>query len=62
MLVLISYRAIALKCGIIKPTDDHLVLEGKEFNRLIRDANDNVRFNICSIISKFSILRKLNYS
>lgn len=28
-------RAIALKCGIIKPNDDHLVLEGKEFNTLI---------------------------
>jgi P-type Ca2+ transporter type 2B len=37
-----TYRAIALKCGIIKPNDDHLVLEGKEFNRLIRDANENV--------------------
>lgn len=37
-------RAIALKCGIIKPNDEHLVLEGKDFNRLIRDANDNVRY------------------
>ena len=37
-------RAIAAKCGIIKPGDNSLVLEGKEFNRLIRDANDNVRF------------------
>ena len=35
-------RAIATKCGIIKPGDNYLVLEGKEFNRLIRDANDNV--------------------
>merc|ERR1711988_54388 len=35
-------RAIATKCGIIKPGDNFLVLEGKEFNRLIRDANDNV--------------------
>ena len=37
-------RAIATKCGIIKPGDNYLVLEGKEFNRLIKDANDNVRF------------------
>ena len=35
-------RAIATKCGIIKPGDNSLVLEGKEFNRLIRDANENV--------------------
>lgn len=35
-------RAIATKCGIIKPGDNSLVMEGKEFNRLIRDANDNV--------------------
>lgn len=35
-------RAIASKCGIIKPGDNSLVIEGKEFNRLIRDANDNV--------------------
>ena len=34
-------RAIATKCGIIKPGDNSLVMEGKEFNRLIRDANDN---------------------
>ena len=40
-------RAIATKCGIIKPGDNSLVMEGKEFNRLIRDANDNVsRFNL----------------
>jgi Ca2+ transporting ATPase len=35
-------RAIATKCGIIKPGDKYLVIDGKEFNRLIRDANDNV--------------------
>ena len=35
-------RAIATKCGIIKPGDNSLVMEGKEFNRLIRDANENV--------------------
>lgn len=35
-------RSIAMKCGIIKPGDDFLVLEGKEFNRRIRDANGEV--------------------
>ena len=29
-------RSIALKCGILSPTDHFLVLEGKEFNRRIR--------------------------
>ena len=43
---ILNFRAIALKCGIIKQTDDHLVLEGKEFNRLIRDADGNVSGNI----------------
>ena len=32
-------RSIATKCGIIKPNDDFLVLEGKEFNKRIRDAS-----------------------
>ncbi|KAG7215441.1 hypothetical protein INR49_022511 [Caranx melampygus] len=30
-------RAIALKCGILQPGDDFLCLEGKEFNRQIRN-------------------------
>ncbi|XP_006822455.1 plasma membrane calcium-transporting ATPase 3 [Saccoglossus kowalevskii] len=30
-------RSIASKCGILKPGEDFLVLEGKEFNRRIRD-------------------------
>ncbi|XP_061380227.1 plasma membrane calcium-transporting ATPase 2 isoform X4 [Danaus plexippus] len=36
-------RSIAIKCGILKPTDDFLILEGKEFNRRIRDANGEVQ-------------------
>ncbi|XP_055951807.1 plasma membrane calcium-transporting ATPase 2-like isoform X7 [Argiope bruennichi] len=32
-------RSIAMKCGIIRPGDDFLVLDGKEFNRRIRDSN-----------------------
>ena len=35
-------RAIATKCGIIKPGDGSLVMEGKDFNLAIKDANDNV--------------------
>uniref|UniRef100_A0A8D8SEI9 Calcium-transporting ATPase n=1 Tax=Cacopsylla melanoneura TaxID=428564 RepID=A0A8D8SEI9_9HEMI len=36
-------RSIATKCGIIKAGDDFLILEGKEFNRRIRDANGDVQ-------------------
>ncbi|GIY56470.1 plasma membrane calcium-transporting ATPase 3 [Caerostris darwini] len=32
-------RSIAMKCGIIRPGDDFLVVDGKEFNRRIRDSN-----------------------
>nr|XP_023422895.1 plasma membrane calcium-transporting ATPase 4 isoform X2 [Cavia porcellus] len=35
-------RAIATKCGIVTPTDDFLCLEGKEFNRLIRNEKGEV--------------------
>ena len=37
-------RAIATKCGIIKPGDNFLVLEGKDFNRKIRDPHTNEVF------------------
>lgn len=37
-------RSIALKCGIIRPQDDFLILEGKELNRRIRDSNGDVSF------------------
>ncbi|XP_066588995.1 plasma membrane calcium-transporting ATPase 2 isoform X2 [Prorops nasuta] len=36
-------RSIALKCGILKPSEDFLILEGKEFNRRIRDSNGEVQ-------------------
>ncbi|XP_066921379.1 plasma membrane calcium-transporting ATPase 1-like [Clytia hemisphaerica] len=36
-------RSIAFKCGILKPNDDFLVIEGKEFNRRIKDENGKVR-------------------
>ncbi|XP_065142074.1 plasma membrane calcium-transporting ATPase 3b isoform X1 [Paramisgurnus dabryanus] len=35
-------RAIAAKCGIIQPGDDFLCLEGKEFNRRIRNEKGEV--------------------
>lgn len=35
--------SIAIKCGIIKPTDDFLILESKEFNKRIRDGNNEVQ-------------------
>lgn len=35
-------RSIASKCGILKPGDDFLILEGKEFNRRIRDSSGEV--------------------
>ncbi|CAG9109422.1 unnamed protein product [Plutella xylostella] len=36
-------RSIAVKCGILKPTDDFLILEGKEFNARVRDANGEIQ-------------------
>lgn len=36
-------RAIASKCGILQPGDDFLCLEGKEFNRRIRNEKGEVR-------------------
>ncbi|XP_003792298.1 plasma membrane calcium-transporting ATPase 4 [Otolemur garnettii] len=35
-------RAIAIKCGILTPGDEFLCLEGKEFNRLIRNEKGEV--------------------
>ncbi|RTG84304.1 Ca2+ transporting ATPase, plasma membrane [Schistosoma bovis] len=32
-------RSIAMKCGIIQPGENFLVIEGKEFNRRIRDKS-----------------------
>ena len=36
-------RAIATKCGILLPNEDFLCMEGKEFNRLIRNDKGEVR-------------------
>ncbi|CAG5132882.1 unnamed protein product, partial [Candidula unifasciata] len=35
-------RSIASKCGILRPGEDGLVLEGKEFNRRVRDQSGEV--------------------
>nr|XP_015903633.1 plasma membrane calcium-transporting ATPase 2 isoform X4 [Parasteatoda tepidariorum] len=39
-------RSIALKCGIIRPGDDFLVLDGKEFNKRIRDSDGEFQQNL----------------
>ncbi|KAF4525203.1 hypothetical protein B566_EDAN008309 [Ephemera danica] len=36
-------RSIAMKCGIVKPGEDFLILEGREFNRRIRDSHGEVQ-------------------
>ena len=33
-------RSIAVKCGILRHGDDSLILDGKEFNQLIRPSPD----------------------
>lgn len=39
-------RAIAIKCGIIHPGEDFLCIEGKEFNRRIRNEKGEVMTNV----------------
>lgn len=39
-------RAIALKCGILHPGEDFLCLEGKEFNRRIRNEKGEVSLTV----------------
>ncbi|XP_066962012.1 plasma membrane calcium-transporting ATPase 2 isoform X3 [Macrobrachium rosenbergii] len=36
-------RSIATKCGILRPGDNSLILEGKEFNRRVRDSTGKVQ-------------------
>ena len=44
-------QAIATKCGIIRPGDGYLVMEGKEFNKRVRDPMTNevrlLKMKIC---------------
>ncbi|KAG9353041.1 hypothetical protein JZ751_017617 [Albula glossodonta] len=41
-------RAIAIKCGIIHPGEDFLCIDGKEFNRRIRNEKGEVQYGIAS--------------
>jgi P-type Ca2+ transporter type 2B len=36
-------RSIALKCGILQKGDDSLVIDGREFNKRIRNSNNEVK-------------------
>ena len=36
-------KSIAQKCGIVRPDDGFLILEGKEFNQRIRDSKGEVQ-------------------
>lgn len=46
-------RAIATKCGIIKPGDGYLVMDGKEFNARVKDANDQVSESFNNLFEHF---------
>ena len=47
-------RSVAVKCGIIEPHSKSLVLEGPEFNRMIRK---NLHESVCSIFVRSCIER-----
>ncbi|XP_057374431.1 plasma membrane calcium-transporting ATPase 2-like [Daphnia carinata] len=36
-------RSIAIKCGIVTPGMDYLIIDGKEFNQRIRDSNGELQ-------------------
>jgi Ca2+ transporting ATPase len=35
-------RSIALKCGIVTPGDNSIIMEGREFNQRIRDESGEI--------------------
>lgn len=43
-------RSIAIKCGIISPANNFLVMEGKEFNQKVRDDDGNVSIHPLSSV------------
>jgi len=45
----ITARSVAIKCGIIKPSDESLVYDGEEFNSYIRDPDKTVTILIIQI-------------
>lgn len=47
-------RAIATKCGILHPGEDFLCLEGKDFNRRIRNEKGEVRVSLVFVLMYFS--------
>ena len=62
-------RSIATKCGIIRRGDDSLVLDGREFNRRIRDSADTPVYIInhhhtirYDTIAEFNVDSKAEYS
>lgn len=48
-------RAIAIKCGIIHPGEDFLCIDGKEFNRRIRNEKGEV---VTVNLFKFVLMEK----
>jgi P-type Ca2+ transporter type 2B len=42
---LATATTIAIKCGIIKPDENFLILDSHEFNKKIRDNNDDKKIN-----------------
>lgn len=52
-------RAIALKCGILHPGEDFLCIEGKEFNRRIRNEKGEVSRLINTLLVVEILVMKL---
>ena len=44
-------RSIALKCGILPANSEFLVLQGKEFNKRIRDSSGKVCHYCSSVVN-----------
>ena len=49
-------RSIALKCGILEPNSEFLVIEGREFNSKIRDSTGKVGDSLFCIV--FTVIKK----
>lgn len=58
-------RAIAAKCGIIHPGDDFICIEGKDFNRRIRNEKGEVSWGLkwvkCRVILYLLYSHKVFY-
>lgn len=48
-------RSIATKCGILDPIEDFLVIDGKEFNRRIRDEDGEVQITTCTMMMVYGV-------